>query len=223
MSAAKIDDKRLEEPFSDGELEIIRRHQNDRRYHPLTCANGHGALIPERAGLRCETCGYVQRYVMSSLFRLHSYLPRPAALPAVAALAEPTPGREEVREAVERIYSVHYLGHSIENIYGPAGNRKHYLDIGKIKSFFASPAPATDEPLTFEEVTEEYLSTAMRFDLAGRLYQDATGWLKYDMSAQVFLLGNRVFDGTFETTDEYEAFTAMLAKLVLRTDAKGGA
>lgn len=48
--------------FSAKEIDEINKFQESGKFHPLTCANGHGALVATSTGLICPVCGYRQTW-----------------------------------------------------------------------------------------------------------------------------------------------------------------
>jgi len=48
--------------FTDEEVENINKYQKSGKFHPLTCGNGHGALIATNKGLVCPKCDYLQTW-----------------------------------------------------------------------------------------------------------------------------------------------------------------
>lgn len=50
-------------PFTQDQINHIDEYQHAGIVHELTCANGHGALVAEAAGLSCPQCEYTQDWV----------------------------------------------------------------------------------------------------------------------------------------------------------------
>lgn len=64
-----IESQRIESPWSDEQVAGLQRWQSYGFVHEFTCLNGHGALVPTKAGWTCPHCIYTQNWAWDFMFQ----------------------------------------------------------------------------------------------------------------------------------------------------------